>query len=241
MSKQTKVSEKDSPPVPKPPLVPKVQFKKRDFNFTSKQINILNHLLDEDTKIVFLSGVAGSSKTYLSIYAALNLLEKDIDKNIIYVRSCIESASRSLGFLPGSAEEKWEPYMMPLLDKTDEILTSPSSKSLFGCKKIEFVPVNFLRGASWRDKIVIVDEAQSLTKKELTTILTRVGEGTRVFVLGDPNQSDINGHSGFTPFVKAFTGGYCEDKGIFTFEFDKSDIVRSEILKFIVERIEEIP
>jgi phosphate starvation-inducible protein PhoH and related proteins len=228
------------PKEPAPSVFCKINFKKREFNFTEKQVNVLNHLLHEETNVVFLSGVAGTSKTYLAVYAALNLLDRDHDKEIVYVRSCIESASRSLGYLPGLAEEKWAPYMMPLMDKVEEMLTAPASKSLFETGKINAIPVNFLRGASWRDKIVIIDEAQSMTVKELTTILTRVGEGTKVFVLGDPLQSDINGNSGFAPFFKAFTGGRCEDRGIYTFEFGKEDIVRSEILKFIVERIETI-
>ena len=215
-------------------------FKKREFNFTEKQVAILEKMLDPESKIVFLSGSAGTSKTFISAYAALHLLRANPDKKILYIRSVIESASKSLGALPGSAPEKFFPYMIPILDKIEEIINDESAKILLSNEIVTASPINFLRGASWRDKIVLVDEAQNMTRKELTTVLTRVGEGTKVFVLGDPSQSDINGQSGFAAFFKAFTGPRCEDRGIYSFEFGKEDIVRSEILKFIVERIDGI-
>lgn len=212
----------------------------KGFNFSEKQVEIFNTMSDPETKIVFLSGQPGTSKSYLAAYTALHLLKSNPDYQIIYIRSVIESASRSLGFLPGEKEDKFAPYMVPLLDKIEEILKEEPAQQLLGNGIVTCMPVNFLRGASWRNKIIIADEMQNCTRKELTTILTRVGEGTKVFVLGDPSQSDINGQSGFAAFFKAFTGAHCEDRGIYSFEFGKEDIVRSEILKFIVERIEGI-
>jgi phosphate starvation-inducible PhoH-like protein len=215
-------------------------FKKREFNFSEKQVAILEKMFDPESKIVFLSGPAGTSKSFISIYAALHLLKENPDKKILYIRTAIESASKSLGALPGTENEKFLPYMMPILDKVEEIINDEPAKALFSTDIVSAIPVNYLRGASWRDKIVIFDESQNANKKELTTVLTRIGEGTKVFVLGDPSQSDINGQSGFASFFKAFTSAHCEDRGIYSFEFGKEDIVRSEILKFIVERIEGI-
>lgn len=219
----------------------KISFKEKGFKFSEKQQKVLSCLLDEKTKIVFLTGPAGSAKTFLAIYAALQILDGDFSKDIIYIRSLIESASKSLGYLPGMAEEKFSPYTIPLLEKCDEIIESHSTDELMTSSKISSMPINFLRGVSWKNKIVCVDECQNLTLKEKTTLLTRVGEKTKVFLMGDFSQSDINGRSGFQDIVTAFTGEDCEDKGIFVFNFGVEDIFRSEILKFIIQKIESIP
>lgn len=224
-----------------PKLRGELVFKTREFKFSEKQQNILDHLLAEDTKIVFLSGPAGSSKTFLSIYAALHLLNADMDKDIIYIRSLIESASRSLGYLPGMASEKFEPFMLPLMDKLEEIVEDHCSKQLLTSEKVRAIPINFLRGASFKDKIVLVDEFQNTTFSEAKTIISRIGEGTKYFITGDPTQSDINGKSAMKDFYTAFDNEESREKGIFCFEFTNEDIVRSEILKFLIGRIESIP
>lgn len=219
----------------------KVSFKQRDWNFTQKQVEILKVMMAEDTKVVFLNGPAGTSKTLLAVYAALCLLGRGSADQIIYIRTVIESASKSMGYLPGLLEEKLSPYMVPLLDKCEELLNPESTKALAESEKLISMPVNFLRGASWRNKIAIVDEGQNFCRKELTTVMTRIGKNTKLFVIGDPMQSDINGKSGFPDFLQVFSSQECEDRGIYSFEFTKEDIIRSEILKFIVERIESLP
>lgn len=225
----------------KPKLRGELDFKTREFKFSEKQQKILDCLLGDDTKIVFLSGPAGTSKTFLSVYAALHILNNDFDKEIIYIRSLVESASRSLGYLPGLAEEKFQPFMLPLMDKLEEIISESCSKQLLASNRVRAIPVNFLRGASFKDKIIIVDEFQNTTRVEGTTIISRIGENTRYFILGDPMQSDINGKSAMKDYFNAFNNEESREKGIFCFEFDNSDIVRSEILKYIISRIETIP
>ncbi len=220
---------------------PKVSFRQRDWNFTPKQVEILKVMMDEQTKVVFLNGPAGTSKTILAVYAALCLLGRNSADQIIYIRTVIESASRSLGYLPGDESDKLHPFMMPLLDKCEELLNPESTKALTSAEKLIAMPVNFLRGSSWRNKVAIVDEGQNFCHKELTTVMTRIGKGTKLFVIGDTYQSDIGGRSGFPDFIGAFSSEECEERGIYSFEFGKEDIMRSEILKFIVERIESIP
>ncbi len=225
-----------------PKLSGRLNFKPKEFNFSEKQVAILDCLLHNDTKIVFLSGVAGTSKTYLSVYAALQLLDNDFDKDILYIRTVQESGSKSLGYLPGDQDSKFGPFQMPLQDKVDEIIFPEKTKELFATSKLQAIPVNFLRGASWKNKIVIIDESQNFCAKELTTSLTRVGEGTKVFVCGDQMQSDLPaGKSAFMDFIRVFDNEESREKGIFHFKFDASDIVRSEILKFIIQKIESIP
>lgn len=224
-----------------PKLRGELDFKPREFNFSEKQQRILDCLLDENTKMVFLSGPAGTSKTFLSVYAALHILNQDFNKGIIYIRSLVESASRSLGYLPGMAEEKFQPFMLPLMDKLDEIIKEHCSKQLLVSEKIIAIPINFLRGANFKDKIVLVDEFQNVSRKEATTIISRIGEGTKYFIVGDPMQSDINGKSSIKEIAKVFDNEESRQNGIFCFEFNNEDIVRSEILKFIMSKLESLP
>ncbi len=224
-----------------PKLSGQLDFKPREFNFSEKQQKILDCLLNEDTKVVFLTGCSGSSKTFLAVYAALHLLNQDHGKNIVYIRTLVESASRSLGYLPGSESEKFQPFMLPLMEKCEEILEDHCSKQLFNSDKITAIPVNFLRGSSLKNKIVILDEFQNATLRENITSLSRIGEGTKYFVLADYAQSDINGKSGIKEIVNVFDNPESQEKGIYHFSFGKEDIVRSEILKFIMSKLESIP
>lgn len=236
--KRTKLAKVDAQSI----IGSRIEFKQREFNLSEKQQQILKCLLDEKTKIVFLSGVAGTSKTWLSVYAALNLLDRDFSKDIIYIRSLIESASKSLGYLPGSEEEKFSPFLIPLLDKCDEIISDNCSKQLIAANKISSSPINFLRGQNFRNKIILVDESQNISRKEMVTIISRMAEGSKMFILGDLMQTDLpEGTSGLADFIKIFDNEESRENGIFNFSFGKEDIVRSKLLRFIVEKIEQLP
>lgn len=226
----------------KPKLRGELEFKQKEFNFSQKQADILKCMLADDTKIVFLSGVAGVSKTYLAVYAALQLLNNDFDRDVLYIRTVQESGSKSLGYLPGDQGSKFSPFQMPLQDKVEEILEPHKINILFESGKLQAIPVNYLRGASWKNKIVIIDESQNFCHKEMLVSLTRIGEGTKIFICGDCSQSDLPfGKSAFSDFIKVFENEESRERGIFSFKFDKNDIVRSEILKFLIEKIESIP
>jgi phosphate starvation-inducible PhoH-like protein len=100
------------------------------------------------------------------------------------------------------------------------------------------VPVNFVRGLTFNDSVVIVDEAQNLTKGELVTILTRFGKNTKYIVCGDLKQSDIGKASGYEEIFKRFNNEKCVDNEIYAFKFGETEIVRSKILRFIVDILE---
>jgi phosphate starvation-inducible PhoH-like protein len=102
------------------------------------------------------------------------------------------------------------------------------------------MPINYLRGASWNNKIVIADEAQNFTFKELTTLITRLGESSKLIVCGDFLQSDINGKTGFKTMFDLFNDEDSRRKGIHTFEFTKKDIKRNKILSFIIGKLESV-
>jgi len=210
----------------------------KNFELTKKQHQFLKIAFDKNTKIIFVSGPAGSSKTFVSIYAALQLFNMNMNQDIFYVRTIAESGEKNLGSLPGDVDEKFHPFMMPLQDKLEELLEKEQIKMLIEENIIQCAPINYLRGASWANKLIIADESQNFTRKELVTLITRIGENSKYFICGDTMQSDINGKTGFGPLMEIFDDEDAKKNGIHTFKFNKEDIVRSEILKFIVDRLE---
>jgi len=213
---------------------------KAKFKFSEKHQRFIQTLIDEKTKMVFADGFAGTAKTYLSVYGALTLLEARKVEQIIYLRSVVESATQKIGHLPGELDQKFQPYSLPLIDKLDELVSKTTSDKLVKQEYIKCLPVNFTRGLTFHNSVVIIDEAQNLTRQELVTLLTRCGEETKYVIIGDTNQSDINGKSGFKPILQAFDTDNSVVNGIHTFKFEKSEIVRSKLLKHIVQVLESI-
>ena len=218
----------------------KIKIKTRKFDFTEKQSELLKVIFDSNTKVVFVSGPAGTSKTFMSIYAAIHLFNMNNDYSIGYVRTIIESADRGMGALPGNIDEKFDPFMMPLNDKLFELMSASDARALTDQRTISAIPINYLRGASLNDQIVIADESQNFSVKELITLITRIGENTKMFICGDTMQSDINGKSGFNKIKELFKDEASKKQGIHNFEFDFKDIKRSEILKYIVKKLEKL-
>lgn len=226
---------------PKIPQRDKIAFdlniRQRD-DMTPKQCELLDLILHRDTRVVFVNGPAGTAKSYTSVLAGLTLLQKRAVSDIAYIRSTVESASKSMGFLPGEAGDKMEPYLRPLRDKLDELLPSGEVDRLVKDKRAEGIPVGFLRGASFNARFILLDEAQNLNAKEMLTVLTRVGRFSKLIVAGDPMQSDINGASAFQRTFDLFNDEESRTNGIHCFSFTRDDIVRSPITRFIVERYE---
>jgi len=215
----------------------KTNIKLKKIALTEKQKQLLQIIFDNDSKIIFISGPAGTSKTYVAIYGALQLYNMNNERGITYVRTSAESGEKSLGALPGEMAEKINPYMMPMNEKLDELLIPGQASTIKEKEIVKGMPINYLRGASWRDEIVIADESQNFTFKELTTLMTRLGEGSKLIICGDPMQSDINGKSGFADMYSIFNDQESQARGIHTFHFGAEDILRSKILKFVIEKI----
>jgi phosphate starvation-inducible PhoH-like protein len=222
----------------KPKLLEKINFKQRRFKFSERQREFLDLALNEDSKIIFLAGPAGTSKTYLSVYASINLLAKDLEKEIIYVRSIAESAEKGLGSLPGEAGHKFEPFVTPLWEKIDEIVSPEHAVWLKQSQHLTAKPINYLRGASWENKLIIADEAQNFSFKELVTLITRIGEGTKMFICGDFMQADVKS-SGFQQMFDLFNDEESTPHGIYCYQFGNEDIHRSLILRFIISKLQK--
>lgn len=207
---------------------------KNNYQMTANQQKFYYMSQSPRNNMVFVNGPAGSAKTHLAVFSALELLKAGHVDKIIYIRSVVESSSRSIGFLKGDENEKFLPYIMPMLDKLNEILEKPDITYLTENEYIKAIPVNFVRGLTFHRCAVIIDEAQNMTRGELTTILTRFGKHSRYFVLGDAAQTDIE-DSGFIQVYEAFDTEHSRKNEIQCVEFDVSDIVRSQILKHITQ------
>ena len=343
-------------------------------------------LVDNPSHLYLTNNFIVTHNTILSVYCSLHMLNANPKLEIKYIRTIAESGDRGLGSLPGTVDEKFDPFMMPLRDKLDELLPISEAKKLEEEGVIEALPVNYLRGASWKDKIIVADECfedsiyidtdkgrirfkeiiknpnsykvlsfnessgyfiynkvlnvvdmgmryiseielstggtiratrnhkfltntgwkaledlnfgdlivcaengkrkstrfvtkvsldiyencvwdmevendhnfivsgnaldnktqliahncQNFSLKEAVTMLTRIGENTKMFICGDSMQCDIGGKSGFMKLFQTFDTEDSKEKGIYCFQFTEEDIMRSEILKFIVKKISGI-
>lgn len=209
---------------------------RKPFYFKPKHREFYNLIHETRSQMCFVDGLAGTAKTYIAVYAALEMLKTEVIEKIVYIRSVVESADKSLGSLPGEIDDKFGPYAMPLMEKVTEI-AGPGTCSMLKSKGIiDTIPVNFVRGLTFNNTCVIVDEAQNMTKGELTTILTRFGRHSKYIVCGDTKQADVK-QSGFSDVFNKFSDDDCQNNGIFTTKFGNAEIVRSKILRFICDKL----
>jgi len=216
----------------------------RSYPLTEKQKNFLELATHKDTKIIFLSGPAGSSKSFISVLVALELLNNKKVAECFYCRPIIESADSGarLGFLPGEYANKVAPYEEVLISKLQELLNKGDIDRLMKKEqRIKTLTVNFLRGASLRSTMGIIDEAQNFTLKECKTILTRIGEFSKFIICADVTQSDLpdSKQGGFQKLFDHFKidNPKFKEIGIHCIEFTKEDILRSELCAFLVEEL----
>ncbi len=181
---------------------------------------------------IIASGCAGTGKSYLAMYLALNdLLSKNTQKNnIIIVRSAVQT--RDVGFLPGTFSEKIEPYELPYKDILHNLLGKYTTyDDMKNAGYINFMATSLIRGLTWDNSVIVVDEAQSMTLHEIDSIVTRVGENSTLIICGDVAQNDLiykkNDVSGFADALKIFE----RIKTVDIVNFSENDIVRSEFVK----------
>ena len=205
-------------------------------DLTDKQKELLKLINSKECKMIFIRGSAGSSKTFCAIMAALQLLNEKKVSDLIYLRSIVESSDSHLGYLKGDLNEKISVYLNPLIDKLEELLPKSEIDMLLKEERIQGQPINFLRGVNWNAKVVVADEIQNMTFKEITTLVSRCGSFSRLIMLFDDTQSDIK-NSGALQMMNKFNDEESRNNGIYTFEFTDDDIVRSELVKFIVKRL----
>ena len=179
-------------------------------------------------EITFGIGSAGTGKTFISAgYAAKELYDRHIDK-IILTRPNVETG-RGLGFLPGELDEKYAPYLEPFESIFTQLLGKGFYDYALKSKQIDPKPLGFMRGTSFDNTIILVDEVQNMTKTEFKMLLSRIGKNCKMILSGDPEQSDIT-NSGLPDAINRLQR--VPSIGITRFEDD--DIVRSKICKNII-------
>lgn len=206
----------------------------RELPWTDKQKEIIDLFLDKKTKLLILKGPAGTSKTILSMYLGLQLLNMKKVSDIVLVRSAVESSDSKLGYLPGDINEKVNVYMTPFNEKFSELVTEPQIHRLHKDNRITICPINFARGLHFAVKFVCCDESQNLTVRELQTLFTRMGEFSKMIICGDPDQSDLPyGKSGFNTVFNAFNNEDAQNHGVYCVELTEDHIVRSELCRYV--------
>ena len=186
--------------------------------------------------LVFGIGPAGTGKTYLAVAFAAHCLERGLVERIILSRPAVEAGER-LGFLPGDMRDKVDPYLRPLYDALYDVLPPEKVERDLETGVIEIAPLAFMRGRTLANAFVILDEAQNTTSMQMKMFLTRIGEGSKMIVTGDPTQIDLppGMKSGLEEAVALLDGV----SGIEAVRFTGADVVRRDLVAKIVEAYEK--
>ncbi|WP_170921015.1 PhoH family protein [Enhydrobacter aerosaccus] len=186
----------------------------------------------QERDMVFALGPAGSGKTYLAVAMGVSLLLAGKVERIVLSRPAVEAGER-LGFLPGDMKEKIDPYLRPLYDALHDMLPAEQIANRMESGEIEIAPLAFMRGRTLAHCYVILDEAQNTTPMQMRMFLTRLGEGSRMVVTGDPSQTDLPGgqKSGLTDAVETLR----DVEGVRFVRLSSQDVVRHDLVTRIVE------
>ena len=199
-----------------------------------KQAALIDSIYAND--ITFGLGPAGTGKTYIAVALALKMLLSHTVRKLILTRPVVE-AGESLGFLPGDLVQKTNPYLRPLFDIMETLLPADVLRGMEESNTIEVAPLAYMRGRTLHNAVVILDEAQNTTKEQMKMFLTRMGEGSKLIITGDPSQSDIRGRleSGLVHAVSLIR----TIEGIGTVEFSADEVVRHSLVQKIITAYEK--
>ncbi len=180
-----------------------------------EQKELLRTISNND--ITFVKGAPGTGKTYLAVGYALQQLLKDQYEYVIFSRPVIEAGGEKLGFLPGDMAEKIDPYMIPIFYSMEQMISGDKIRKLT-CKngmkpKVRVLPMAYMRGVTFKNSCIVCDEMQNSTPEQVRMVLTRLGEGSKMIICGDVNQSDIHRTSGLEDAFELLGGiqgiGFC--------------------------------
>lgn len=210
-----------------------VTFKKKIKPLTENQKLYIRMI--EENDIVFAVGPAGTGKTFLAVAMAVKYLREGKIEKIILTRPAVE-AGESLGYLPGTYEEKVYPYLIPLYDALFSMIPYDRVKRMMEARIVEVAPLAYMRGRTLSDAFIILDEAQNTKAVQMKMFLTRIGPRSKVVITGDVTQIDLPKHekSGLTEAINILQG----IEGIAFVFFDKEDVSRHRIVKSIIEAYE---
>jgi len=190
-------------------------------------------LTDPETDIVVVSGPAGTGKTYLAMLAAIKAMRQGECNKILLTRPAVAVDDEKHGFLPGDLNSKMEPWVRPLFDVLREFYTTTELEYMVKEQVIEIVPLAFCRGRNFKHSWIILDEAQNATPSQMKMLMTRIGEGSKIVITGDVEQTDRktpeNGLLDLTHKIENY-----RVPGMAACKFDMKDIRRHEIIEHIL-------
>ena len=190
----------------------------------------------ESSSILFVTGSAGTGKTYLAVAYAVSKLKKNEIKKIIITRPAVE-AGEKLGFLPGDLKEKVDPYLVPIYDALNEFLGKETVDKLVEKGVIEIAPLAYMRGRTLDHAVIILDEAQNTTNNQMKMFITRLGFNSKMIITGDLSQIDLQ--KGLTSGLSEATRILKGIKGIEHLHFSKFDVMRHPLVTKVIEKYEE--
>lgn len=211
----------------------KEEFQKNTVRLTDKQNLLYKGIRNNILTVVH--GPAGTSKTYTTCYTALALLaDKKVER--IIITKPIQESGENLGFLPGSMEDKLHPYKQSYYTTFSKIIGKAATDMLFSTEEIVFEPLAYMRGSTYDDCIMLLDECQNASIKQLMLWITRLGKDSKAVMMGDTSQYDVRKKdSGYNDFIKMVDG--MQDLNLF--EFSNEDIVRNKFLVEIANRYDK--
>lgn len=209
-------------------------FKNRLKPKTDNQTNYIRTIAENT--ITFCQGVAGSGKTHIAIGMALEYLLSEKVERIIITRPVLE-AGEKIGYLPGTAEEKLHPYLLPILDEINYFIQVSLYNKLKLLNRIEIVPLGLMRGRSFHKCFIVADECQNASYDQLKMLLTRIGLGSKMVLTGDIAQSDLQKihRGGFTSMSERLS----DVEGIGLTKLEYADVIRNPIIAHIIARLED--
>lgn len=217
--------------------IPREKTQRKPVNLVPRSIaqeNFIAALTNDAVDVVVVGGPAGTGKTYLAMLAAIQALRNKEISKIVITRPAVGVDDEKHGFLPGDLNQKMEPWVLPLLDVLKEHYSPKEVTSMVENGIVEIAPLAFCRGRTFKDSFIILDEAQNCTPSQVLMLLTRIGEGSKIVVTGDIEQTDRkvkdNGLMDLEQRLRKFGV-----KGIELVEFGTKDIQRHPIISGIIE------
>jgi phosphate starvation-inducible PhoH-like protein len=200
---------------------------------TEKQYELFNGI--KDARIISIVGPPGTSKTFTACFAAVKALQKGEVKRIVLVKP-LETSGEDLGFLPGTEKDKIAPFFESFMDNLIEMVDPKTLKMWIDNGTIKMQPIAYMRGRTFKNSFIICDEMQNADIKQLMTTITRFGQGSKIAIIGDSRQNDINEkYVALEFFINKILG---EHEQIFHFRFQREDIVRDPLLIKIIDNYE---
>jgi phosphate starvation-inducible PhoH-like protein len=208
--------------------------------YSPEKLEYLEYLNNWNTPILICTGPTGSGKTYLACSEGLKQLSNKTFKKILITRPTVSIENEQVGFLPGNLDRKMDPWVRPVYDNIVDLVGIKEFEQLLRYKMIEICPIAYVRGRTFKDTFIIADEMQNSTKMQFQTLLTRIGEESKIVINGDLTQTDNITDNGLHDFIKRLKNYSFNTNYIHLINLQESDIIRHpcihEILSIYSQR-----